>query len=60
MNNEIQSYAFHELIKYVLFVSVILRILDSLILLFPLFSLFRYFCYFRQTYDISIKFVHNY
>jgi len=47
MTNEIQSYIFLELIKFVLNVSVILRILDALIPLFSLFLLFRYFCYFR-------------
>ena len=43
MNDEIQSYVFPELIKFVLIVSVILHISDALILLFLLFCYFRYF-----------------
>jgi len=67
MNDEIQSYVFLELIKFIIIVSITLYISDALnSIVFVIFRKFRYFITLNylsltaQTHDISTKLVHNY
>ena len=61
MNNEIQSYVFLELTKFIIIVFVILRISDALNFVISIISItLSYLSLVRQPHVMSIKFVHNY
>jgi len=60
MNDEIESYVFLELIKFIIIVSVILDISNALNFVISVISLLSYFLLVKQTHAISIEIIHNY